>query len=236
VRGQNLDGCRRCSLHSVCANPGAPGQDATLHRLGVSRGTLPVGHALFHAGQSPGALFALRSGSVKEVLPRAGGTESVVHVSVAGEVVGIASLAGRPSRTSAFAVTATRYCRIPLAAVATISSESPGVSGELMRMLAEKMGAAQEFMASLIEQDAVSRVAAFVLDMSARLERAGFNGDQFRLGFSRRDIASYLGMTIETVSRAFTELRRRRLLEVRAKDLALLRVGDLRLLADATPT
>ena len=233
---QTLDGCRRCSLHGVCANQDAPRRDAALRRLGVSRGTLPVGRALFHAGQNLDALFALRSGSIKEVLTRPGGSESVVHVSVAGEVVGIASLAGRPSRTSAVAVTATRYCRIPLAAVAAVSNETPGVAHELMRMLAEKMSSAQEFVSSLIEQDAVSRVAAFVLDMSTRLERAGFNGDRFRLGFSRRDIASYLGMTMETVSRAFTELNRRRILDVRAKDLALLRIGDLRLLADAAST
>jgi len=233
VCDQTLDGCRRCSLHAVCSGHDASGREAALRRLGVTRGTLPVGRALFHAGQNLDALYALRSGCVKEVLTRSGGTESVVHVSVAGEVVGIASLAGLPSRTSAFAVTAARYCRIPLAAVAAVSSETPGISGELMRMLAEKMSAAQEFVSSLIEQDAVSRVAAFVLDMSTRLERAGFDGGRFRLGISRRDIASYLGMTIETVSRAFSELSRRRILDVRAKDLALLRVGDLRALAHA---
>ena len=230
---QTLDGCRRCSLHAVCSSQDTTGRDAALRRLGVTRSALPVGGALFHAGQNLDALFALRSGCVKEVLTRPGGSESVVHVSVAGEIVGIASLAGLPSRTSAFAVTPARYCRIPLAAVSAASSETPKVGSELMRLLAEKMSAAQEFLSSLIEQDAVSRVAAFVLDMSTRLERAGFDGGHFRLGFSRRDIASYLGMTIETVSRAFTELSRRRILDVRAKDLSLLRVSDLRLLADS---
>jgi CRP/FNR family transcriptional regulator len=227
-----FDSCSRCNLQSVCTNHDLTGREAALHRLGVTRGALPVGRILFHAGERIDALFALRSGSVKEVLTRPGGSESVVHVSVAGEVVGFASLSGLPSRTSAVAVTAARYCRIPLAAVAAVSSETPRIGSELLRLLAAKMGAAQELVASVLDQDAISRVASFVLDMSARLERAGFDGGRFRLGFSRRDIASYLGMTIETVSRAFTELSRRHLLEVHAKDLALLRVGDLRLLAD----
>jgi CRP/FNR family transcriptional regulator len=234
MRSRTHDRCSGCGLHTVCAQDDGSGCDPGQPRLALTRGEIEVGRPLYHAGQRVDALYALRSGCVKEVLTRADGTESVVRVSVAGEIVSLASLSGMPSRTTAVAVTTTRYCRIPLASVASATRDVPAIGSELMRLLATKMNAAHELVASVLDRDAVSRVAAFVLDLSNRLELAGFDGRRFQVGFSRSDIASYLGMTIETVSRAFSELRRRRILDVRAKDLALLSIGDLRVVAENT--
>lgn len=215
--------CDGCGLVEVCDRS----------RLAVTRGEISVGRPLYHAGQPVDALFALLSGSVKEFVPRADGTSAVVRLALAGDIVSLASLSGLPSRTTAVAVAPTRYCRVPIQALNLATHDVPAIGGTLLRLLAAKVHAAHEVMASVLDRDAIARVAGFVLDLSARLERAGLDGRRFQVGFSRSDIASYLGMTIETVSRAFSELRRRRILEVRAKDLSLLHMGELRALAGA---
>jgi CRP/FNR family transcriptional regulator, anaerobic regulatory protein len=112
-----------------------------------------------------------------------------------------------------------------------LAGEVPEIGRELVRLLAATMTATHELVASVLEQEAIARVAGCLIDISRRLERAGLDGSRFRVGVSRRDIASYLGMTIETVSRSLTELSRRRLIEVRAKELRLLRPPDLQLIA-----
>ena len=121
-------------------------------------------------------------------------------------------------------------CKISWASFQALAREVPEVAYELVRLLAATVTATHELVASVLKQEALARVAELLLDVSARLQRSGLDGSHFRLGLSRRDIASYLGVTIETVSRCFTELDRRRLIVVRGKDLRLLRPADLHLL------
>lgn len=222
-----IDSCSRCSLAALCGADGGGG------RFGAGRSIVPAGKALFVEGRPVDAIYALRSGSVKEVLTRANGSESVIQVALPGEVVGLAGLAGGLSQTAAIAVTDSRICRLPRELLEKVAGEAPRVGAELMRLLAARMNATQQLLGGIFEQPALARVATFVLDMSGRLQRAGLDGSRFRLGVSRQDIASYLGVTIETVSRSLTELGRMRIIDVRAKNLCVLDAGDLRAVASS---
>jgi CRP/FNR family transcriptional regulator len=213
---RTISSCASCGLHALCIrNPGR--QEVLLAgKLQIRHGTVARGNALFWSGQRNGAFYALRSGCVKDVITRLDGTEAVVHFSLPGEIVGLGSLATSRAATTAIAVEATRYCRVPLAAVHRLAEEIPDVGRELVRLLAATVATTQQVVAS-------------VLDISRRMQRTGFDGSRFRLGLTRGDLASYLGVTIETVSRCLTELRRRRLIDVRAKELRLLRPAELHL-------
>jgi CRP/FNR family transcriptional regulator len=221
--------CANCGLHTLCIRNSGPEQVLLVGRLQVRQGTVARGKALFWSGQRNGAFYALRSGCVKDVITRLDGREAVVHFSLPGEVVGLGSLANSRAATTAVAVEATRYCRVPIAAVHKLAGEIPDVGRELVRLLAVTVTTAQQIVASVLDRDALARVAGCLLDISSRMQRTGFDGSRFRLGLSRSDLASYLGITLETVSRCLTELRRRRLIEVRAKELRLLQPAELEL-------
>jgi CRP/FNR family transcriptional regulator len=226
---RTISRCTNCSLHSLCIGKSGSEEVSLAGRLHVRAGALAKGEALFWSGQRSGAFYALRSGCVKEVVPRSDGTAAVVHFSLPGEVVGLGSLATSRAATSAIAVAATRYCRVPSAAVHKLAEEMPEVGRELIRLLAASVTATQRLVASVRDRDALARVAGCLLDISRRMQRTGLDGSRFRLGLSRSELASYLGVTLETVSRCLTELRWRRLIEVRAKDLRLLRPAELQL-------
>jgi CRP/FNR family transcriptional regulator len=200
-------------------------------RLNVRHGALVRGESPYHAGQRNAAFYALRSGCVKEVLTRRNGAETVVQFSLAGEVVGLGCFAASQASTTAVAVTATRYCRITVASAEKLAGEVPDMGRELLRLLAASVTATHRVVASVLEREALARVAGCLLDISERMQRSGLDGSRFRLGLSRSDLASYLGMTLETVSRCLTELSRRRLVDVRAKDLRLLRPSELQMIS-----
>ncbi len=197
-------------------------------KLHVRQGTLARGEVLFWSGESSAAFYALRNGCVKEFVTRADGTESIVHFSLPGEVLGLGSLATSRAETTAIAVQSTRYCRVPAAAVHRLAEEMPEVGRELVRLLAAKVMATQQLVASVLNRDALARVAGCVLDIASRMQRSGLDGSRFRLGLSRSDLASCLGVTLETVSRCLAELHRRRLIEVHTKNLRLLRPAELK--------
>ena len=222
-----LDSCERCALVVLC------GGDALHSRVGAVRTLVAAGEALYVEGRPTDAIYALRSGSIKDVVTRPSGSEAVLQVAVAGDVIGLAGLSGVSSRTSAIALTQSRVCRLPRASLEKLAEDAPRVGMELLRLLAARVNATQQLLGEIFEQAALARVATFVLDMSGRLQRAGLDGSRFRLAVSRRDIASYLGVTIETVSRCMSELGRLRVIDVSAKDLRVLDASDLRLIAGA---
>ncbi len=84
------------------------------------------------------------------------------------------------------------------------------------------------------DKEALERIAGFLLNLSDRLQLRGVQGREFRLGMNRDDIASYLGVRSETVSRSFTELSRRRLIRVRAKRVQITKPAELRGVCDGT--
>ena len=77
------------------------------------------------------------------------------------------------------------------------------------------------------DREAIERVAGFLLNVSGRLQIRGVRGREFRLSMNRDDIAAYLGLRSETVSRCFTELGRRGWIKVRAKRVQILADGAL---------
>lgn len=227
---RSINTCRNCSLHAICFRVGGGRELSMVSRLHVSHGELARGEFLYRAGQRSAAFYVLRSGCVKDVLTKRNGAEVVVQFSLPGEAVGLGNLATARAPTSAIAVAASRYCRVSLVFFQKLAGEVPEIGRELVRLLAASVTATHELVASVLEQDAIARVAGCLIDISGRLERAGLDGSRFRLGVSRRDLASYLGVTLETVSRCLTELSKRRLIEVRAKELRLLRPAELQLI------
>jgi len=220
--------CARCSFRRVCfplrmagRGPGTP------HRLRIRRRQCPRGAALYHAGDRLTALYALRSGCVKELVSSPEGDEFVTNFYLPGEVLGLSALPDKRFRRSAVAVEATRWCEIPWPSLAQRMTTSPQVATELINLIARSADAAQDFAVSVMWQSALGRVAGFLVAMGARRRERGLEGQRFRLSLRRRDIASYLGLTLETVSRSFSELARRKLIHVKAKQIELLRLGDL---------
>lgn len=220
--------CARCGFRRACfpLRIGSRGP-GTAQRLRIRRRQFARGAALYHAGDRLTAVYAVRSGCVKEVAFSPEGDELVTSFYLPGEVLGLSALPDKRFRTSAVAVEPTRCCEIPWPALAQRIAASPEVATELIGLAARSASAAQEFAVSVMRHSALSRVAGFLASVSTRRRDRGLEGLRFRLGLRRRDIASYLGLTLETVSRCFSELARRNLIRVRAKQVELVHLGDL---------
>ena len=79
----------------------------------------------------------------------------------------------------------------------------------------------QSLLVLLGKKSAEERLAAFLVSISSRYKQRGFSADNFRLSMSRNDIANYLGLAVETVSRLFTRLDEENLLQVHGKNITI---------------
>jgi CRP/FNR family transcriptional regulator, anaerobic regulatory protein len=133
---------------------------------------------------------------------------------------------------SAEALVPTKLCRFPRRKLEGLLDEMPKLEQRLLGMASHELAAAQDQMMLLGRKSAKERVVSFLLMMSAAAARRGKPSDPVTLPMNRSDIADYLGLTIETVSRTFTQLRTQKLIELMdEKQVRLLKPAALREIA-----
>lgn len=157
----------------------------------------PAGAEIYAQGERSGNLYKVEFGAVRIYRLLADGRRQISAFHLPGEVFGFE--ADRTHHFFAEAVGATGI------SVLRPSSSGDDVAGELLPLALLSLVRAQEHLLVLGRQNATERVAAFLTDISAR--QGGLR--QIELPMSRADIADYLGLTIETVSRVFSKLRQR---------------------------
>jgi CRP/FNR family transcriptional regulator, anaerobic regulatory protein len=214
--------CAQCSLHDLCLPAGIGGEDLErLDALVKKRRPLERGGLLFRAGTQLGSLFVARVGSFKTVAMNEDGEEQIIGFHLPGELIGLDALGGGQHRCDAQALEVAEVCEIPMQDLERVASEVPGLQHQLLRVIGRGMGLDQDHMAMLGRRNAAERVLLFVHGLSERLRSLGRSSDQFELPMSREEIASYLGLVIETVSRSFSKLQDDGLIAVRGRQLKI---------------
>jgi len=215
--------CEDCSLFNLCFAQEIPSEERDeLNTVLKRQQPLAKGEHMFHGGQQLKTVTVVRSGSVKSYQISAEGDEIVSGFYLPGEVIGLDGLPTEKHPGFAVALEDSRTCDIPFNDFMTMLNKSPKLNQVMLRLLAEEMTETRELLLVVGRLDAKTRVALFLLSLSRRLARRNQDPNQFRLTMDRRDIANYLGLTIETVSRTVSALQRDEVITVRGKTVQIL--------------
>jgi CRP/FNR family transcriptional regulator len=227
--GDELRFCSTCAFGSVCLPAGV---DKTalreLHMLVEHTGPYRDGDHIFRCGERFGAIFAVRGGVVKTRLLDEGGREQVLGFHLPGEMVGLNAIHPARYPCDAIALDTVYVCRFSFPALATLATKMPGVQQQLFNLLSADIGKATQLSG---DHSADERLAAFLLGLADRFAARGFSAQAFRLVMSRGDIANYLRLASETVSRVLRRLQDHKLIRVDGRDIELLDRAALRDLA-----
>jgi CRP/FNR family transcriptional regulator len=216
-----VEPCARCDARerSVCnAIP-----EADLRRLGEasSIGTAAPGTTFISEGEPASAFFNITRGAAKLYKLMPDGRRQITGFVGVGHFLGLAV-----SDTYAFsaeAIDPVRYCRFSRPKLRTLLDDFPAMEKRLLQLASNELVAAHEQMLLLGRKTARERVASFLLAQArlglvCQMPRA-----RFALPMTRGDIADYVGMTIETISRTLTKLRSDGLIDIpNANDIVIL--------------
>ena len=158
------------------------------------------GEILYRSGDALSAIYAVKCGSIKTLIASSDGEEQITGFFMPGELLGFDGLDDGHSCT-AVTLEHTILCKMPTTSVDQLAGQIPGLRRELFRMMSRKLNQEQSMLFLLGQRSADERVAAFLLSLSVRMQRRGLSGKAIQLSMSRQDIANYLGMAAETVSR-----------------------------------
>ncbi|MBD8527202.1 helix-turn-helix domain-containing protein [Pseudomarimonas arenosa] len=215
--------CGQCSLQELCLGGGVTSHDLeTLEDLVKNRRPLQRGDALYRAGAEMHSLFVAREGAFKTVAISESGDEQVIGFHLPGELMGLDGLGNGRHRCETLALEEAQVCEVPFADLERVAAKIPSLQHQLLKVMGRSMNRDHDHLEMLGRRHATERVALMLHSMSSRLEQLHRPHLSFSLSMSREEIASYLGLVIETVSRTFSRLQDEGVIKVQGRKISLL--------------
>lgn len=194
---------------------------------GVRR-ILKPGEHLFHAGELCKDAFLVCSGSLKSYFVYEDGEEQIIGLHGPGDVLGFDAVFGQPASSSIVAADISNVEILPNPATVLRHKCSPEMTEAIMRGMRDEI---MQFVQRLHMErhDCERRVAEFLIEHSRRDARRGLSMRHIMLPVNRRELARYLGLAPETLSRTLSTFQCRRTLDVRNRQIEIL---DMQALLD----
>lgn len=226
--GQLRRTCQACALHALCL-PASISVDE-LHSLDAivrTRRPLDRGQQLFASGARFQSLFVVRSGSFKTTLESTTGETQVLGFHLPGEIIGFDALSDDIHRCNAEALERASVCEVPYAQLDEFASQVPGLRRQLMRIASREVVKDHEHLMMMGRKQAQERLAIFLRSLSERYRNLHRAPELLELPMSRHELANYLGLVVETVSRLFTRFEELGVLEVNRKQIRIVDFAKL---------
>jgi len=183
--------------------------------------------ALYRAGEPFTALYAIRLGAFKTVMLAEDGRDQILGYHMTADILGLDGIGDERHACDAVALEDSEVCAAPFARLDEIARREPMLRRNLFRLISRDVCRRQDMMLLLGSLRAEERLGAFLLNLAERYHSRGYSGIEFTLR-TREEIASYLGLQHETVSRLFSRLQEEGLLQVQGRAVKLLDAGALR--------
>lgn len=180
-----------------------------------------AGQRIHTIGQPFDMLFAVNSGFLKTVMIDDLGNEQTLAFPMKGDLFGIDGIHPKHYMTEAVALTNCDIVLIPFKVLAAIGRAEPAMETEFHSVMCRELIREQQMMALLSSLAAEARVARFLVHLSERFSQLGYSGTQYNLRMTRQEIGNYLGLTLETVSRAFSRLAGERLITIDNREVEI---------------
>ena len=227
--------CADCRLFPDC-----PIRDATNGETGCAfragSRVLEKGDHMFRTGDPAQYVYFLKSGTLKAYLLSAAGEEQVVAFYFPGDLIGLESMGYRREALCVEALSVSRTCALPREEVMELCTRSRSVMRRMFVQASFRLRSDASLFALLGRRSAEQRVAAFLLELSRRLVERNSPIREFELKMTRADIASYLALAVETVSRALTRLQDSSAIEVeRNRRVCIVDIAAMKAVAGDTP-
>lgn len=205
--GHDVGFCQQCEVRTsaICAVL-AKDERAALNRLG-RRVTISAGQTVMWEGDDATIVANVIQGTLKLSASTGDGREQIVGVVYPSDFIGRPFGRSTPHRVTA--LTDARLCLFTRGAFDGFARAHPDLGHRLLQRTLDDLDRARTWMLLLGRKNAQEKIATFLLDMSRRLAGdAGNPLDSFELPLSRQQVADVLGLTIETVSRQLTDMKR----------------------------
>jgi CRP/FNR family transcriptional regulator len=221
--------CKNCHLNKHCFNKSVD-NDAVDELNALIKHPKPnhKGDLIYRQNDTFSSIFIVHSGAIKTHHIDKQGEEYITGFFLPGEMFGADGLSKGQHSQSAEALDTTSVCQIPISNIDDNLSLHPQVQKNLLSALCDDIHDRQQPLLMLHRKQAEQRLATFLSDISNRHNQRGLSATEFSLPMSRRDIAAYLGMAEETISRVFSRFHHSKILSAQQRNIKIHEVQALK--------
>jgi len=226
--------CSSCAMHELClVKSVSEDSKEALSAFIKHRKPVQKGNHFYRQGDDFVSVYVVRSGAVKTYYINENGEEHITRLYLPGELFGIDGIVAGKHKYAAEALDTSAVCEINYFSLEQSFRSHPDIQRRIMEILCSEIYERQQPLLSQRQSSAEERLATFLTNISDRLKIRGLSPTEFRLPMSRREIADYVGVAGETMSRLFTRFQNRGLLSVIGRSVS---ISDLPSLQDMSVT
>lgn len=235
----------RCSLHTCAPDGDSVTLSELLGTLGESETArlrlngirfpvrrLKPRQLLHRAGDRFDCISVVRSGALKSACVDAGGIEQVVSFPMQGDVIGLEGVGQGRFTADVVALEVSHVAVVPFARLAQLGRDHYELERLIYKLFSRELMRDHDMVCLLSNLTADARVATFLLELSDRYRMLGCSASDIVLRMRRQDVASYLGIQLETVSRTLSAFAAAQLIEVHGRNIVLRDPAQLRRIAN----
>ena len=208
--------CCSCEIKGDCLAEQLTIAEDHSYQLMKNRRVVLRGEHIFRASDDAEAIYVISSGSVKSYVLTEDGEEQVLNFYLVGDVFGLDGMGVDNYISSTVALETTSICKIPL-----LNLPGRNLGQGFLNLISDCLIHDHNLMLMLARKDADGRMASFLISMSRHFEKLGQSADVFELTMTRQDIANYLGLAMETVSRTLRRFQDSGMLEVARRKIQI---------------
>lgn len=214
--------CFSCGLREMCLPVGLEENEMDAIDFIINRWRkIQRGNYLYRAGMDFQSLYIVRSGFFKTYVLHEDGREQVTGFHMPGEMLGFEAISTGAHTCHAAALEDSETCEIPFTRLEEIGRIIPSMMHHFQKIMSSEIVHNYETIAILGGMKAGDRLITLLLNLSERFAKLGYSSANFSLCMTREEIGSYLGLRLETVSRAFSRLQKDGLIKINSKNVQL---------------
>lgn len=222
--------CKYCRISSLCLPANI--EKKTLKRISelkFNSRVLKPGEYLCRQGELSKNLYALRSGFLKSTITKADGEEYIMGFHSPPELFGWEGIDQSQKTLSIIALDHSNVCEIPLTKLSAVAAHIPEFEMQLLHLVSQRI---RRDNLNLLRTSAEQRVASFLLQLSEQNSLLGYPFYLCRLKMTHQDIANYLRIAPETISRTFRNLQKKEIIKVIRKKVFINDLNALKRVAE----
>jgi CRP/FNR family transcriptional regulator, anaerobic regulatory protein len=224
--------CAACNLSKLCVTNGLNHDELVDFEKIVSLSSrFEKDQALYRSGDSLKGIYAVRSGSFKGMVSDVDGNLHITGFYTPGDIIGFDGLGDQRYQCDIVAMDESRVCEMPIDRLDHLCEEFPALQYEMRSIGSRNQNSLQHLLMLVGKRPVEERLAVFLLNYVEKYRGRGLACDQIHLPMSRHEIANYLAMASETLSRQFKRFKKDGWIKMNNKYCTILNEAALKELA-----